>query len=304
MAQNTIQYQGMEVFKAKYDIVFKEIFLGDLDLLASLLSSILDIRIRAADLVILNTELVPEYESAKLTRLDIRIKMEERHIDLEIQLENRYNIDKRSVFYLSKLYIEQMKRGMQFSELCPTIAINILDFPYLHYEEYHNHYRLKNQRTHDELTDMITIHFIELPKVDRKKSECLKDLWMKFLSAESAEALDTLAKQSPELEKAVNRLVYVSADEQVRYQMEMREKHELDYYSDLAGRFAEGRAEGEASGEKKGLAQGLAQRDADIRDIVVKMKAKNMEADDIAELTGLSASEVARYYNEKLTPGK
>ena len=77
--QRTLQYRGMEVFKAKYDLIFKEVFLGDLELLASLVSSILELDVLAGDIAVLNTELVPAFESGRLSRLDIRIKTSDRH---------------------------------------------------------------------------------------------------------------------------------------------------------------------------------------------------------------------------------
>ena len=45
------------------------------------------------------------------------------------------------------------------------------------------------------------------------------------------EVLDALTKQDPIMEKAVKKLVYISADDLVRYEMEMREKAERDYRS-------------------------------------------------------------------------
>ena len=186
-------------------------------------------------------ELAPEQISGRLARLDIRIKTKDnRHINVEIQLHDEKNMDRRSIFHLSKLYTQQMTKGMKFNDLGPAIAINILDFEYFPYTEYHNVYRLKNRRTNDELTEVFEISFIELPKVNKGKGDETKDLWMKFLSAESEEDLEMLTKQSPVLEQAVKKLVYVSADELVRYEMELREKAELDYQSAMAQHFDDG----------------------------------------------------------------
>ena len=332
MNKRTMEYQGKTVYKPRYDLVFKAVFLGDLRLLASLLSSILDMDIHAEGLTVLNAELVPEYESARLSRLDIRVKTGEKQIDLELQLDNRYNMEKRSIFYLSKLYIDQMTARMEYKDLNPVIAINILHFRFLPYDEYHNHYRLKNVRTNDELTDAIEVQFIELPKVDPEGSESMKDLWMRYLSADNRDTLAAVAQASPVIAQAVARLVYVSADEQLRYEMHMREKAELDYFSDLGGAKAEGRAEGLAEGEAKGKAEGLAEgeakgnaeglaegeakgkaeglaegkaeglaegeakRRAEIGKQIGRMKAKGMADDDIAELTDLTVAEVEEYH--------
>ncbi|MDR1704003.1 MAG: Rpn family recombination-promoting nuclease/putative transposase, partial [Clostridiales bacterium] len=57
--------------------------------------------------------------------------------------------------------------------------------------------------------------FIELAKVPFEISNDMKDMWMKFLSAKSEEELDMLAQKSPIMNKAVERLVTISADEQL-----------------------------------------------------------------------------------------
>ena len=231
--QRTMRYKGKDVYLAKYDIVFKALLLsdGDYSLLASLLSSILSIEVQAEDISVLNVELPPEHGTGRLSRMDIRIRTPENsHINVEIQLTDEKNMDRRSIYHLSRLYTGQMRAKMRFNDLGPAIAINILDFKYLPYEEYHNVYRLKNVRNNEELTSVFEINFIELPKVTPEGSDTLKDLWMRFISAENEEVLDMLAEQSPIMEKAVKKLVYVSADELVRYEMDMREKAELDYW--------------------------------------------------------------------------
>jgi predicted transposase YdaD len=80
-------------------------------------------------------------------------------------------------------------------------------------------------------------------------------MWMKFLSAESEEVLDVLKTQSPVMSKAVRKLVTVSADELLRYEMELFEKAELDYNSDMADSFDEGVEYGREQGIEQGIEQ-------------------------------------------------
>ena len=86
---------------------------------------------------------------------------------------------------------------------------------------------------------------------------------MLFLSAETEEVLDMLVSESPVFEKAVNKLLYVSADEELRYAIDMREKAELDYNSGMITSYrkgiAEGKAEGIAEGKAEGKVEGIAE---------------------------------------------
>ena len=65
-----------------------------------------------------------------------------------------------------------------------------------------------------------------------------------------------LVEKDPNIDKAVQRLVYVSADEQLRYNMEMREKAELDYFNDIANSYDRGKNDGEVIGRETGFTEG------------------------------------------------
>ena len=280
MGLKRIQYKGQELLSAKYDLVFKALFTadGNQELLASLLSCILTIHIRAQDMIVTNTELPSTHEDGRLSRVDVRVRLSDgKNLNIEIQLEDEHNIAKRSTYYTSKLYVDQATPGMKFGELCPTIAINILDFSFLPYEEYHNRYRLKNTANNDELTDAFEINFIELRKVPKNSKGNLKDLWMRFLLADDAEELEMLENQDPILEKAVNKLLYVSADEKLRYALDMREKAEMDYWSAMGTNYDKGMREG---------------RQEEKYQVVCEMKNEGLPDEMIARITKLPVDTV------------
>jgi len=316
-----ISYKGQELLPAKMDIVLKAILTsdGDFELLASLLSCVLNLDIDADDVTVTNTELSPGHEEGKLARIDVRVRLRDgKHCNVEVQLNDEHNIAKRSIYYLSRLYVDQMKPAMRFTDICPTIAINILDFPFLPFEEYHNVYRLKNVRNNHELTDAYEINFVELEKVPADSHAGLKDWWMLFLAADSEEMLDMLAGKDPIMEKAVKKLQYVSSDEQLRFLMDMRMKAELDYGSAMAENYVRGEAiglekgeaiglekgeaigleKGEAIGLERGEAIGLEKGEAIGRLLVTTELARKLRAtatmsdDEIAKLCGMSLEEV------------
>ena len=57
---------------------------------------------------------------------------------------------KRSLYYWSKMYEEQLNEGDDYSKLERTICINILNFKYLDNNRFHNGYRLKEIETNEE----------------------------------------------------------------------------------------------------------------------------------------------------------
>ena len=271
-----IQYKGNELLPAKTDLVFKALMTadGDLELLASLLSSILDLDLHAKDISVANTELPALHEYGKLSRVDVKVTLADgKHINAEIQVGDEHNMERRSVYYLSRLYSEQMKQSMDFADICPAIAINILDFPFLPFTEYHNRYRLKNTVNDHELTDVFEVNFLELPKVPDRDFKSLKDLWMRFFTADDEETLEMLKNRDPIFRRAVDKLVYFSADEQLRYDLDMREKWELDHGSIMAANVKKGRQEGK-------------------EEIARRMIKENMDISLIAKMTELPVERV------------
>ena len=79
-----------------------------------------------------------------------------------------------------------------------------------------------------------------------------------------------LSSKDPIMEKALNKLQYVSADEQLRYEIDMREKWVLDHQS----RWNAGIREAKSEGREEGRAE-----------IIQKMKAQGMSIEEIAKIT-------------------
>jgi predicted transposase/invertase (TIGR01784 family) len=82
-----------------------------------------------SDLELQETTLDAEMVGLKSCRLDIRAITSKNHqINVEIQILNRRDMEKRSLYYSSRLYTAQLKEGEEYRELNKTIAVNILDF--------------------------------------------------------------------------------------------------------------------------------------------------------------------------------
>ena len=71
----------------------------------------------------------------------------------------------RTLFYWSKLYVEQIHEGEEYGLLRPTISVCFLNdrlFPTI--GDYHTRFRLMERDHGVVLTDDLQIHFFELPK--------------------------------------------------------------------------------------------------------------------------------------------
>ena len=293
MALIKFMYRGREVFCPMYDRVFKALFDdGELVLLASFLSSILDMDIKAEDLIVKNSEMPVTTRDGKLVRLDFRIMLIDGSVvNIEMQVDDERDMGKRSLYSLAKLMPDRLKVGGEYKAIRPVIAINILDFNFIpDSDDYINRYRMKNLKTNAEMpnAEAQEIIFIELKKLP-KTAGSLGEWWLKFLTVKTGKELDMIATQAAVLEMARERLVGISADEKLKYEMDMIEKANYDYNSRM-GRLE--RLEMEAI-EKiaKGRAEAIAEANAET---ARKMKAEGCDSAFIAKITGLSVEQIER----------
>ncbi len=158
-----ILYNGKELFSPKSDIVFKELF-GKEDskeILRYLLNDMLDLNIKSAeDITLLNTEVVPETPEEKLSRLDIcAIVTNDRkeRINIEVQVQKDDDMMKRSVYYVAKLFSNQLAKSGRYQDLAPTIGLSILDYNIFDDDRFMHRGRFKDIETGYEFTDCIEL---------------------------------------------------------------------------------------------------------------------------------------------------
>jgi predicted transposase/invertase (TIGR01784 family) len=139
---------------------------------------------------------------------------------------------------------------------------------------------MKNLKTNAEMpnAEVQEVIFIELKKLP-KTAGSLREWWLKFLTVKTGKELDMIATQAPVLERARERLVGISADEKLKFEMDMLERANYDYNSRMA------------RSRSLGMEEGIAEANAEN---AKKMKAKGCDNAFIAEITGLSVEQIER----------
>ena len=103
-----------------------------------------------------------------------------------MQLVDEKNIEKRVVFYLSKMYAHNLKRSHNYSELNKCISILFIDFELDKLKEIPKYLTKWNIReeTYGKiiLTEVLEFYIIEMPKINRYSVNTLLDTWVKFIS--------------------------------------------------------------------------------------------------------------------------
>ena len=285
----------------KNDVVFQNLFGRNehKEILISFLNAILTSSEegKIKDVVINEKKIsVSTLLDEKISILDIYVTTDKNtHINVEMQLINEYNIIKRSLFYWSKMYLNQINTGDKYKLLNKTITINLLDFNFIKDDKFHNVYHLTEDETKEQLTDVMEINFIELKKfrdsIKDKDNKLHK--WLSFIINPGGKDVENIIMVDEDLKKAREILSSISADEETRQLAEMRDKAIMDRISQIEGAKEEAAKVGREEGLKEGLKEGEKKKAAEI--------AKNLldvlDDNTISIKTGLTLDEIVKLRN-------
>lgn len=214
--------------------------------------------------------------------------------DIEMQVVNTYNIDKRIMFYWSKLYSSEIYKGQDYNSLHKAIAILIADFELKELQtlpKFHTIWEIREQKYREiVLTNMLEIHIIELPKIMKylgknKGSKKNKDeLWSMFI-LNPEKIGDNIMEENEDIKKAKQELDKIQQDKNEQYLADLRMKYILDQKAIRASGYEEGKEEGRTVGIKEG-----------IKEVQIKTAKKllnlGMSISQIIEITELTEDEI------------
>lgn len=185
--------------------------------------------------------------------LDVRLLLNNDHrINIELQIKEVPDWDKRSLFYLSKMYSEEGHTGEDYACLKKCIVICVLGFRWDTQPGYHKVYYLRDQDG-QLYSDQFEIHVIELNK--ELTGDRLDD-WIRLFRVENMEELEMLQSKNPGVVEAVKEVMTMNLGRRLRalYEEHMRIKRDRLYLRNIAI------AEGLAMGRATGLAEGELRR--------------------------------------------
>ncbi len=244
------------LMKPRNDYAFKELMANE-NVRIGFLSAVLNIKPEdIKETVILNTYLRKEHEEDKQGILDVRILMNnDTEIDIEIQLAELRVWADRSLFYLSKMYTEQIHTGEKYNIFKKCVSISILDFKlFKDTDEYYSCFHIREDKRNTILTDKMEFHVLELPKLPQELEENSDDLllWGKFISSERKGEFEMLATKNKYIDSAYKQLQVISQDKQKRLEYEAREKAIRDHNQMMYEAEERGTEKGIEIGRKEG----------------------------------------------------
>jgi len=235
----------------KTDTLFKILFVKHPDLLKRLVSELLAIRYDSIEqFEITNPEIHPEALGGKFCRLDVNMVVDGQRVILEVQVDDEKNFPERSLYYWAREFSSGIVSGNDYIKLPRTIVICIVNFKLFSCKEFHSEFQALEVARHTQLTDKMSLHYFELPKLPKKlNANSDRDLWLQLFKANTQEELAKIEELEvpvmSEAIKAYESIIATSPDfkeiERLKHKAEINEAYAL---ADAAER-------GEKRGEKR-----------------------------------------------------
>ena len=283
----------------RVDLAFKKIFgvEENKDLLISLINSIVGKEDQVSDVTLLNPYNLQSFKTDKLSILDIKAQgADGKRFNIEIQITDSADYDKRALFYWGKLYVEQLKQSQGYSKLNKAIGIHILNFTSIpELKKYHNVFHIAEKDSGLVYFKDLEIHTIELNKFtansDDKLSDIVSkvknslDMWSAFLTRNDLLDPENLPKELDDdnLKKALTVLDVMNFNS---IEKEAYEDH-LKWFMTEANSLEKAKNDGIAIGKNEGIAIG-------VKTTAIKMLEQKLDDSLIASVTGLSIDDIKK----------
>jgi predicted transposase/invertase (TIGR01784 family) len=281
----------MERLNPLNDYIFQKLLgeKGDEEQLLSFLNAVLErtdkdklITVEILTSKILTAEIIGD----KMSILDIVAKTDnDTRVNIEVQLRNYGNMDKRSMFYWGKEYTRGLEAGQDYILLPNVIAINLINFDFIPLDDFHTIFHIWEDKHRYKLNDVLEIHFIEMPKFMKLKEKDMTNplhRWLTFFNQHTNEKLiKELINMDAAIRKVDEKMSFISSDKEALRSYQMREMALSDYTSGMNFAKREGRQEGIITGRQE-------------REIEMakKMLLKNKPLEEIIEFTELTEQEI------------
>ena len=211
-------------------------------------------------------------------------------VNIEVQLRNEHNMDRRSLFYWSRIYSENVEQGRDYKDLPNVIAINIVDFDFPARGNTHTCFKLRDTANPDLiLTEALEIHFINMVKWRKIKEKDIVNnslhRWLTWFDERSPpELVEEVASMDSSIMSAEAKKAYFSKDKDERDLYFRRMLAIMDQNNGLAW----ARREGEEKGHEEGKAEGRVEGEkATTLAIARNLLADGAAPEYVQKITGL-----------------
>ena len=191
-----------------------------------------------------------EYADDREGILDVKVHLNgNRKINIEIQVLPYPFWEERSLFYISRMFVEDFIKGQGYQKLEECIHISILGFSLKCTDHFYSVIRLMDEKTRKVYSDKLSLRMLYLNQIEQVSEEERQTevyQWAKLISAKDWKVLMKMAERNEYMKETISELEKINSDKELRYRYLKRELRGSDeatirnYYLD------KGKVEGES----------------------------------------------------------
>ena len=214
-----------------------------------------------------NRAITADVIGEKASILDVRVETDTgEKLNCEVQLKDLHNMERRTLFYWGREFTKGISEGDDYVRLPKVITINIVNFDNIKINDFHTCFHLWEDDHKDYmLTDALEIHFINMKKFKKLKTGDIEnnalERWLTFLDKDTPEeVLKEVVEMDAAINKANERLNFVSQDKDFLRAYQLREMALSDWTTGVNTAFEKGKMEVAKSLLRDGMAFELIQK--------------------------------------------
>lgn len=273
------------------DMGFKHLFGEEASksILIDFLNDLLEGEREVKDIKYLKTETLPEFAFGRGVIFDVLCtgNTGEQFI-VELQNRSQLYVKDRFLYYMARAIDKQGVKGRDWNfSLCPVYGIFLLNFVLPPVPRLRTDIALMDMDTGEQFSDRMRMIFLQLPLFCKEEEACETNLdkWFYILTR-----MDTLERmpwkaQKAAFEKLMERAetANFTPEEQARYEAQ------LDAYRVMNSAMEKSKQEGKEEGKEEGIREGEKKK---ALEIALALKQRGLDVVSIAEISGLSVTEI------------
>jgi predicted transposase/invertase (TIGR01784 family) len=235
-----------------------------------------------------NRVITPEILGNKTSILDIHALTDENDkTEIEVQLKDLHNMEKRTLLYWAREYAEAISAGGDYIDLPRVITINIVNYDNIKLDRFHTTFHIREDIEKEYiLTDVLEIHFLNMVKFRKMKNIDIKNnalcRWLTYFDEKTPESeLMEVINMDTAIQKANERLNFVTQDKDFLRNYHRRIMEECDRITEWNTAIERGM--------EKGMEKGSNAKSFDIAKNAI---SEGLSMDIIQRITGLKAEDI------------
>ena len=309
-------FDSKNLIRPTGDLLFKKLMTESPDALLDLINRIVKPKRKFTKAEVKNTELLPESDGEKLSRLDVLVQCEDgTKIDVEMQCGPTEALEQRAMFYAARLYASSLPEGDAYSQLPKVIVIFLLEDAYFpQFAEGHHEFQMSRTWPPGKpgvvLNNLLpSLHFVELGKLRSSgpNEDPILQRWLSFMLPASKEEWDSIVREDAMFSELKKKVEEFSANPDLAMRQRAIDEGRMGRQIEMAGAFHRGKEEGREEGIEQGIERGLAQgreearaeEKCKLRATVQRMLAEGLSKEVIARVHDMNLDELEVLLAEK-----